>query len=142
MLSSSGARALLLRHMWNVEPISMGYIIVEPGMKVGEVGQADLIPRDDLKKAMGYALGCEYMGMSLIYLEAGSGADKPIPPEMIGAVKKVLSVPLIIGGGIRTPEIASTARMAGADIIVTGTLMEQCQDYAYLKSVIAAAKGL
>ena len=141
MVIRAQAYASLIIKQMNVEPISMGYIIVEPGMKVGEVGQADLIPRDDLKKAMGYALGCEYMGMSLIYLEAGSGADKPVPPEMIGAVKKVLSVPLIIGGGIRTPEMAATARMAGADIIVTGTLMEQCQDYGFLKSVIEAAKG-
>ena len=136
------AYASLIVKQLGVEPISMGYIIVEPGMKVGEVGQADLIPRDDIKKAMGYALGCEYMGMNLVYLEAGSGADQPVPPEMIGAVKKILSVPLIIGGGIKSPETAAAARMAGADIIVTGTLIEQCQDEDFLKKVIAAAKGL
>ena len=142
MVIRAQAYASLIVKQLGVEPISMGYIIVEPGMKVGEVGQADLIPRDDIKKAMGYALGCEYMGMNLVYLEAGSGADQPVPPEMIGAVKKILSVPLIIGGGIKSPETAAAARMAGADIIVTGTLIEQCQDEDFLKKVIAAAKGL
>ena len=142
MVIRAQAYASLIVKQLGVEPISMGYIIVEPGMKVGEVGQADLIPRDDITKAMGYALGCEYMGMNLVYLEAGSGADQPVPPEMIGAVKKILSVPLIIGGGIKSPETAAAARMAGADIIVTGTLIEQCQDEDFLKKVIAAAKGL
>lgn len=142
MVIRAQAYASLIVKQLGVEPISMGYIIVEPGMKVGEVGQADLIPRDDLKKAMGYALGCEYMGMSLIYLEAGSGADKPVTPEMIGAVKKVISVPLIVGGGINTPEKAATARMAGANIIVTGTFVEECQDENLLRSVISASKGI
>ena len=142
MVIRAQAYASLIIKQMGVEPISMGYIIVEPGMKVGEVGQADLIPRDDVKKAMGYALGCEYMGMSLIYLEAGSGAPDPVPPEMIGAVKKVLSVPLIIGGGINSPERAATARMAGADIIITGTFLEEGHDKDTLRKVIAAAKGI
>lgn len=124
-----------------IETISMGYIIVEPGMKVGEVGQAEPVKRDDLKGAMSWALGCELMGMSLVYLEAGSGADRPVPPEMISAVKGVLSVPLIVGGGIRTPEAAKAARDAGADIIVTGTFVERCHDPGMLKAVIDAVKG-
>lgn len=125
-----------------IESISMGYIIVEPGMKVGEVGKAKLIKRDDISGAIGAALGAQMLGMSLVYLEAGSGADVPVSPEMIRAVKNELEVPLIIGGGINTPEKASTAREAGADIIVTGTFIENCRDDNTLKSVIAAAKGL
>lgn len=124
-----------------IETISMGYIIVEPGMKVGEVGQAEPVKRDDLKGAMSWALGCELMGMSLVYLEAGSGADRPVPPEMISAVKGVLSVPLIVGGGIKTPEAAKAARDAGADIVVTGTFVERCHDPGKLKAVIDAVKG-
>lgn len=142
MVIRAQAYASLIVKQMGVEPISMGYIIVEPGMKVGEIGQADLVGRDEIKKAMGYALGCEYMGMSLVYLEAGSGADKPVPAEMIGSVKKIVSIPLIVGGGIRTPEDAATARMAGADIVVTGTLLEQCEDEGLLKSIVDAAKGL
>ena len=132
--------SLFIREM-GLEPISMGYIIIEPGMKVGEVGHAKPIKRDDLKRAMATALACEYLGMDLIYLEAGSGADVPVPPEMIKAVKDILSVPLIVGGGIRTPEAAKAARLAGADAIVTGTFVEICSDYSELKKVIEASKG-
>ena len=131
----------LITKKLGLEPISMGYIIVEPGMKVGEVGRADPIKRDDLKSAMSYALACEYLGMSFVYLEAGSGADRQVPPEMIKAVKEVISVPLIVGGGIRTPEAAEIARLAGADAIVTGTFVERCSDDSELKNVIKAAKG-
>jgi phosphoglycerol geranylgeranyltransferase len=124
-----------------LEPISMGYIVVEPGMRVGEVGRAKVIGRGDLKGAMAHALACEYLGMSFVYLEAGSGADVPVPPDMIAAVKEILSVPLIVGGGIRTPEAAEAARKAGADAIVTGTFVEGCCDDSELKDVIKAAKG-
>ena len=125
-----------------IETISMGYVIVEPGMKVGEVGNAKVVKRDEIDLAVAYGLAAEMYGMSLFYLEAGSGADKPVPPEMISAVKKAISIPLIVGGGIRTPEAAAAAREAGADVIVTGTLLERCDDGEYLKSVVKAAKGL
>jgi phosphoglycerol geranylgeranyltransferase len=133
--------ALAIRDL-GTEPISMGYIIVEPGMKVGEVGKADLIRRDDLEGAASYALACEYLGMSFVYLEAGSGADVPVPPEMIAAVKETISIPLIVGGGIRTPEAAEAARLAGADAIVTGTFLERCSDGSRLNTVIRSAKGI
>ena len=125
-----------------IEPISMGYIIVEPGMKVGEVGQADLVKRDDIKLAVGYALAAQMFGMSFVYLEAGSGAYEPVPPAMISAVKQAIDIPLIVGGGIRTPEAAQAAREAGADAIVTGTFIEQCDDDSKVTAVIKAATGL
>ena len=125
-----------------IEPISMGYIIIEPGMKVGEVGKAKAIKRNDYESAISHALAAEFFGMSFVYLEAGSGADKPVPPEMVAAVKKEISVPLIIGGGIRTPEDAAAIRKAGADVIVTGTFIERCADNDQLKKVVSAAKGL
>ncbi len=124
-----------------IEPLSMGYIIVEPGMTVGKVSKANLIKRDDIKAAVGYALACQYFGMKLVYLEAGSGADKPVPPEMIAAVKQMIDIPLIVGGGIRTPEAAAAAVKAGADIIVTGTFVEQTSDESKIKSVIDAVKN-
>lgn len=123
-----------------IETMSMGYIVCEPGMKVGEVGEADLIKRDDIETAVGYALGCEMMGMSFVYLEAGSGADQPIPPEMIEAVKDAISIPLIVGGGISTPESAIEAKLAGADIIVTGTFVERYINDDMLRKVISASK--
>jgi len=141
MVIGEQVKGSLVTRKLNLEPISMGYIIVEPGMKVGEVGQAKPIARDDNRTAMAYALACEYLGMNFVYLEAGSGADKPVPPEMIKAVKEILSVPLIVGGGIRTPEAAKAARLAGANAIVTGTFVERCSDNSELKNVIKASKG-
>ncbi len=141
MVIRSQAKASRYVKKIGVETMSMAYIVCEPGMKVGEVGQADLIEKDDIDTAVGYALGCEMMGMEFVYLEAGSGADEPISPEMIRAVKDAISVPLIIGGGISTPEAAVTAKLAGADIIVTGTFVERCIDESMLKNVIAASKN-
>lgn len=124
-----------------IEPISMGYIIVEPGMKVGEVGKADLIRRDDPMSAVGYALAAEYLGMDLVYLEAGSGADMPVPSEMVGAVKGLTSIPLIVGGGIRSAEAAKAAKDAGANAVVTGTLVEVDGYLQELEAVIASVKS-
>jgi len=127
--------------MLGIEPLSMGYIIVEPGMKVGEVGMARPIPRSELKMAVAYALATEYMGMQLVYLEAGSGAPEPVPYEMIAAVKKNVSIPLIIGGGIRDPQTAEKVRLAGADVVVTGTVVENSDLGDDLRKLIKAAKG-
>jgi len=125
-----------------IEPISMGYIVFEPGMKVGEVAKVNLIKRDDIQSAVSHALGCQYMGMSLVYLEAGSGADAGIPPAVIQAVKQNVDIPVIIGGGIRSPEAAIKAREAGADIIISGTMVEQCTDQDEINKMVAASKGL
>lgn len=108
-----------------IEPIPMAYLIIEPGETVGWVGDAKPIPRHKPKIAAAYALAGQYLGMRLVYLEAGSGAPQPVPPEMIALVKKVIDVPLIVGGGIRTGEQARRAVEAGADIIVTGTAIEK-----------------
>lgn len=71
-----------------IEPIPMGYIVIEPGMKVGDVGEADVIGKDNVSLAVNYALAAQYLGMKLLYLEAGSGAPSPVPFEMIAAVKR------------------------------------------------------
>lgn len=107
-----------------MEPIPMGYIVIEPGGTVGKVGQADLVARDDLDGAIRYALAAQFLGMRFVYLEAGSGAQTPVPPAMIRAVKRAVKIPVIVGGGLRTADAAHDAIEAGADIIVTGTLVE------------------
>ncbi len=111
-----------------IEPVSMGYIVVEPGGAVGKVGEADLIPRNKPEVAAGYALAAQYLGMRLVYLEAGSGADKHVPIGMISAVKETIDIPLLVGGGIRSGDDAKAVKDAGADIIVTGTIVEQTED--------------
>ena len=108
-----------------VEPISMGYVIVEPGMTAGRIGEVDLIKKDDIETAVGYALASQYLGMKLFYLEAGSGASSPVSNRMIKAVKQSIDIPLIVGGGIRAVETARQKAHAGADIIITGTKLEE-----------------
>jgi len=108
-----------------IEPISMGYVIVEPGMTAGKVGEVDLVKKNDIETAVGYALAAQYLGMDFFYLEAGSGAPFPVSDEMISAVKKSINIPLIIGGGIRDANTAGKKAKAGADVVVTGTKLEE-----------------
>ncbi|MEN6591910.1 MAG: geranylgeranylglyceryl/heptaprenylglyceryl phosphate synthase [Methanobacterium sp.] len=107
-----------------IETISMGYMVVEPGGTVGWIGDAKLIPRNKPDIAVAYAMAAEFFGMKLLYLEAGSGADQSIPEEMIAKVKKTTDLILIVGGGIRDGETARQIVDAGADIIVTSTVVE------------------
>jgi phosphoglycerol geranylgeranyltransferase len=113
-----------------IEPISMAYILIEPGGTVGWVGDARLIPRKKPELAVAYSLAGKYMGMHYIYLEAGSGADNPVPTAMVGAVKHAVGeeTKVIVGGGIRDGETAGKLVTAGADMIVTGTIVEQVND--------------
>ncbi len=108
-----------------LEPIPLGYIVVAPGMRVGAVGEVDAVPREATRLAQGYALAAEFLGMRWVYLEAGSGAPAPVPVEMVRAVREVLSIPLIVGGGIRTGLDARRLLDAGAQILVTGTVTEE-----------------
>ena len=134
--------APFVKHV-GLEPISMGYVIVEPGMTAGRIGEADLIQRDDPQTAVGYALAAEYLGMKMFYLEAGSGAPTPVPNEMITAVKKNTTIPVIVGGGIRDAETAREKARAGADIIITGTAIEKDKHFKKtLAEIITAIEGL
>jgi len=126
---------------YKLEPIPMGYIVVEPGMKVAEKGEAEVIKKDDIKTAIGFALAAQYFGMRLIYLEAGSGASSPVSNKMISKVKETVDIPLIIGGGIRDANTAKEKIKAGADIIVTGTIVEEKNREKKLREIIRAIKG-
>jgi len=126
-----------------LEPISMGYVIVEPGMTAGRIGDAELIQRNDIHTAVGYALAAEYLGMKFFYIEAGSGAPEPVPNEMIHAVKKNTSIPLFVGGGIRDPQTAKEKAHAGADVIITGTAIEKdIHLKTTLARLVSAIEGL
>lgn len=133
--------ALLVRE-FGLEPISLGYLIVEPGQVVGEIGKADLIARDDFGTAVAYSLASQYLGMKCVYLEAGSGADEPVPVGMIREVRESVDSILLVGGGIRTPESASERVEAGADVVVTGTLVEEAENkLRKVKDIVEAIKG-
>ena len=110
---------------YSLEPIPLGYLIVGEGGTAGVVGKAIPIPYNKPELAAAHALAGEYLGMRFIYLEAGSGAKNPVPPDMIRAVRHYVDVPMIVGGGIRSREQALAAASAGADIIVTGNVVEE-----------------
>jgi putative glycerol-1-phosphate prenyltransferase len=113
--------------MLNLEAISMGYMLIESGKVTSAefMSNTKPIPRDKPDIAVAHALAAEYLGMKLIYLEAGSGALHPVPDEMIQAVARMCSLPIIVGGGIRTPDIAKQKVAAGAAFIVTGNVLEK-----------------
>lgn len=111
-----------------IEILSMGYLVVEPGGTVGWVGDAKLIPRNKPDLAVAYAMAAESFGMKIIYLEAGSGANEHIPEQMIAGVKKMTDIIVIVGGGIRDGKTAAKVAKAGADIVVTGTVVEDSSD--------------
>lgn len=109
--------------MANLEHISTGYLIIEPGGTAGWISDAKLLPRKKPKLTAAYALAAEMFGFKLIYLEAGSGSES-IPPEILKLCKKVIKIPIIAGGGIQSKEDARILVKAGADIIVMGSFLE------------------
>lgn len=140
---SHQVRAAPLLNKMNIETISMGYVVFEPGMTVGRVGNAILVPRNDVEQSVGYSLAAEMLGMKLVYLESGSGSPTYVSEEVIRAVSSVLKIPLIVGGGIREGEVASKVAEAGANIIVTGTVAERAENiYNVLEPIINAIKAI
>lgn len=127
---------------YGIEPIPMGYIIVGDGGTAGIVGKAIAVPYDKPELAAAHALAGQYLGMRFIYLEGGSGAKNPVPPEMIRTVKNFSDAYLIVGGGIRTKEQALTAASAGADIIVTGNLVESTDSKQRVAEIINGIKRI
>lgn len=110
-----------------LEAISTGYMLIESGAttSVEFMSNTKPIPRAKPDIALAHALAAEMIGMQFVYLEAGSGASQSVPDEMVRLVAHRCSVPLIVGGGIRTPDEARKKAEAGASFIVTGTIMEE-----------------
>ncbi len=111
-----------------LEPLPIGYIVVEPGGTVGWVGDANEIPRNKPQVAAALALAGEFMGKRIIFTDVGSAAPAPVPVEMVSAVKKVITIPYLVAGGIRTLKDAGDIIKAGADWIQIGTAAERSKD--------------
>jgi phosphoglycerol geranylgeranyltransferase len=111
---------------WGVEVIPTGYILVGQGnsSSVEYISNTKPIPSDKYDLVVATAIAGEMLGNKLIYLESGSGASNSIDPDLVKEVKRHISVPLIVGGGLRNPEQVKSISQAGADIIVVGNAIE------------------
>lgn len=135
LISGRNPEMLIGRHviaapylkLYGNEIIPTGYMIVDSGRQTSVSYMSNTVPiphdKDDI--AICTALAGEMLGLKLIYMDAGSGAENPISKEMIYKVKQNISIPLVVGGGIRTPEKAAEDAKAGADIIVVGNIFEK-----------------
>ncbi len=139
----SGAQMLaapMVRH-YKVEPLPVGYVVVEPGGTVGWVGDAKRIPRDKPKLAAAFGMAAEYMGFRFYITDAGSNPKEGhIPLEMVRAVKSSISIPYVVAGGIRTPDEAKSVIKAGADIIQVGTAFERDGSAEKIKAMVKAVR--
>jgi len=124
--------------LWNMESISMAYLIIEPGGTAGYIGDVHLIPRNKPKIAASFALAAQYIGFKAVYLEAGSGADKCVPIQMVKTTSNFIDIPLFVGGGINNGKDAAKYATAGASAIVQGTYIEK----KVIKDKGAALKGI
>ncbi|WP_220429224.1 geranylgeranylglyceryl/heptaprenylglyceryl phosphate synthase [Tenuifilum thalassicum] len=111
----------------NIEVIPTGYILVDGGTptSVQYMSQTMPIPSNKHEIAVSTAIAGELLGLKAIYLEAGSGALNPVPLKMIEKVKENISIPLIVGGGIKTPQQVTYALSAGANLVVVGNALEK-----------------
>ena len=109
-----------------LEIIPTGYILLDGGVltSVLKISQTQAIPQNQVDYIIHTALAGQFSGKQLIYLEAGSGATHPVSAKIISEVKKAISIPLIIGGGIKTEFQKESAYKAGADMVVMGNAFE------------------
>lgn len=141
LLSGRNPELLIGRHVvaapllkeTGIEVIPTAYLLIDGGIQttVGYMSNTTPIPAEKPEIAAATALAGELLGMKITYLDAGSGATKPVSTQMIEAVKKESSLPLIAGGGIRTAEQASDAFSAGADLVVMGNKLEKNPELAF-----------
>ena len=134
LLSGRNAEFLIGQHITSalaiksseIEVIPTGYLLIDGGKpsSVEYISNTRPIPRDKNEIALSTSVAAELLGMKLIYLEAGSGANHPVNAEMIETVKSGLSIPLIVGGGIKTTGQLKIAYEAGADLVVVGNIFE------------------
>jgi phosphoglycerol geranylgeranyltransferase len=123
-----------------LEPISTGYMLIEAGNTTSAefMSNTKPIPRDKPDIALAHALAAEIMGMKMLYLDAGSGAKESISEDMIRQIAQRCSLPMIVGGGIRTPEEARKKVEAGASFVVTGTITELNSHHSFIREFAEA----
>ncbi len=115
-----------IRHH-QLETIPTGYMLIDGGTptSVEYISQTRPIPSQKTDIAVATAIAGQLLGLKLIYMDAGSGAKNPVPTEMISTVSQNIDLPLMIGGGINSPQRLKNAYEAGADIVVVGNVLEK-----------------
>lgn len=116
--------------MSGLEAVSTGYMLIDSGKPtaVTYMSNSFPIPSDKKDIAACTAMAGEMLGMKLIFMDAGSGAQRTVPEEMIEFVKQSVEIPLIVGGGIKTEEKLESVLLAGADVVVVGNKFESDPD--------------
>jgi putative glycerol-1-phosphate prenyltransferase len=124
-------KAAPLLNQSNLEILPTGYLLIDSGVEtaVQRVSGTPPMPRDNTHAVAMTALAGQLLGKKLIYLEAGSGAQQPVPLEMITAVTQILKIPTIVGGGIRSWSQIQAAYQAGATLVVIGTAFEENPEF-------------
>jgi phosphoglycerol geranylgeranyltransferase len=140
-ITQAQALGALYVKKYRLEAIPMGYLVIGEGSSVWFVGRARGIPIDKPKLAVMHALAAQYMGMRALYLEAGSGVNSSVKPEMVSAVRANFEGLLIVGGGIKDRETAVSIAEAGADVIVIGTLFEK-GEYDKVKDIVEGLRSI
>ncbi len=130
LLIGQHVQAAPLLRTYRMEVLPTGYMLINSGKlsSVAYISNTLPIPDDKYDLAACTALAGEMLGLKLIYLDAGSGAERAISPRMIAAVRKTIQLPLIVGGGINSSDKAQAALEAGADMIVIGNALEKEPD--------------
>ncbi|MCD6474346.1 MAG: phosphoglycerol geranylgeranyltransferase [Thermoplasmata archaeon] len=127
---------------YGIKPIATAYIVISTSREPTTVEKKvnlDRIGEEDIEKLINYILYAECIGFDVIYLEAGSNAEKPVPDEMIKEARKNTNLPIMVGGGIKSGKEARKKIEAGANVIVTGSLLEE--NVSRLKEIIEAIKS-
>lgn len=125
---------------FGLEAIPTGYLLIESGplTAVQFISGTLPIPRSKNDIACGHALAAQYMGMKIVYLEAGSGAQQAVPVSMVGEVSAYVDLPVMVGGGLKTPDDCAERVDAGASLIVVGNHLENKIDVGLTKEMAAA----
>ena len=123
-----------------LEALSTGYMLIEAGNTTSAefMSNTKPIPRDKPDIALAHALAAELIGMKLVYLDAGSGARESVSDDMLRTIAQRCSLPIIVGGGIRTPEDARKKVEAGASFVVTGTITELNNHRSFIREFAEA----
>jgi phosphoglycerol geranylgeranyltransferase len=126
---------------YGLEVISTGYMLIESGgyTSVQYISNTMPIPADKHDIACAHALAAQYMGMKMIFMEAGSGAKCSVPESLVEAVAGYTDLPIMVGGGIRTPDEVRRKMQSGASFVVVGNRLELEDGFDLLREFSAAA---